>query len=803
MVQTGKDQKSRLDIGSLEGKFDWHFFARTVEFFLPDPESFEEVDIRNRVSAGPIAFDSQKGKERTRASLDSQELTLNGKLKNDLVWDGNFQLNNLVAPSYLLKPVVVEQKITGKLTRDFKSLTGETRGFINGLTLFTSAYDGKAIGGISLQGKLSLFPDPGLAKIVKLSLPVKRLLASSAPVQASFNLNRTAEKMDFAASLEEKTAQYAGTHLHGLLLSFAGQTQKGGTNIKADARIAEMEIEPLKKKWIVGLATTANWDDEKKQLAAEGAMRVQGEEAARFTWLSSHQPESFLVDSTLNTKIGKYLEGILTASQLKDYGGWDAVTKFQAKGTYPRSATETFARGGDLSSEGATTLHQTRLDKARPKWIVGEPISLRHKIELSHGKLLVELKGEAPFLELADVGKVRETRLDASLRSPNVAQPDDFDLLLEMNQGEVSVAQKGSGHAPPLAGLIAKVKATIRNGDKFVLEHCSAEFNHKMVNFTAEATGKLKRQDFQARGQFDVSLPKDFPKVADQRLGGRVEFPWTISILRGKEISFEGIVGLDHLNWETDEESVRGISGRIPVSEKLVLDGAKIKFASLITQNPFERVDYERLRPLIRGAEQVRIDSIRFEDKTYGPFVGFFSMKQNMISAHQFDMNLGKSGLAYGEMYFDVYPANLQVGFLSRLTNLNLVEVLPKRFLSNLPKGDKNLSGRSGIVINLNKGSVDGRIDITEIGASQLLTLINVLDPKYEDDKMNMTRSALGVGYPSFVEMSFQQGYMDMGVDLVLLGVSQRYNVRGIPISTLVSSATADMVKKAQEGPLK
>lgn len=281
-----------------------------------------------------------------------------------------------------------------------------------------------------------------------------------------------------------------------------------------------------------------------------------------------------------------------------------------------------------------------------------------------------------------------------------------------------------------------------------------------------------------------------------------MEFPWVLTILRGKEINFEGFAGLSDISWSKEGQWASGVSGRIPVSEKLLLDGVKIKFARLITQNPFERVDYERLRPLIQGAEQVRVEKMGIDEKTYGPFIGFFSMRQNMIFAHQFDLSLGGRGLVNGEMYFDVNPDNLQMGILSRLTNIDLVEVLPKKFLVKVPKGDKNMSGRSGIVVNLNKGSVDGRIDITEIGASQLLTLINVLDPKYEDDRMNKTRSALGLGYPTFVQMSFDNGYMNLGMELAVLGLRQRIDVREIPISTMVSAATSDFVKKTQEGRL-
>jgi hypothetical protein len=231
-------------------------------------------------------------------------------------------------------------------------------------------------------------------------------------------------------------------------------------------------------------------------------------------------------------------------------------------------------------------------------------------------------------------------------------------------------------------------------------------------------------------------------------------------------------------------------------------DGKDLRFLTLIKQNPFERVSFDRVRPLLQGADQLRIDKIHWEEREYGPFVGFLSMDQNMISVHQFDLDLGP-GRVYGEMYFDSYPANLQLGMLARMTSLDLGEILPKRFLSRMSSSAKSISGRSGFVLNLNRGVLDGRIDLTELGGEQLVALINTLDPAYEDEKMNKVRGLLQVGYPSSLALAFKDGYMDMDVDLSVLGIGQRQSLREIPLSSLLGKITADIVKKTEKGPLK
>lgn len=111
------------------------------------------------------------------------------------------------------------------------------------------------------------------------------------------------------------------------------------------------------------------------------------------------------------------------------------------------------------------------------------------------------------------------------------------------------------------------------------------------------------------------------------------------------------------------------------------------------------------------------------------------------------------------------------------------------------------MSGRSGLVINLNSGTIDGRVDVTQIGKTQLLTLLNVMDPHFENEKFNLARNALSVAYPTFIQMSFQDGYMDMNVKLEGFPLPE-IPLRGVPISSWVSGATSDVVNKTKKGPL-
>ncbi len=526
----------------------------------------------------------------------------------------------------------------------------------------------------------------------------------------------------------------------------------------------------------------------KEKIDFEGLFTILNEKTVQFSGGLLAQKDRVALQCEAEAFVGDHLEGFVTRKQLAEFGRWTTHTQLSLKGS-----------GNSLHAQGTTTLTQTQPGSR----FATQPITIRHEASRTD-KLSASIESEIPSFRIPSVAEIQSSKLTGKLSTTDNSGKN-LDVSIDASQGNITLDRAISGVARPIHGAALSFIANVRNGERFTLEQLSASLDRNTLTLSAEATGNLRKNDFQTVGKLQLEVPKDFPVIAEQRAQGRVEFPWKFSITRGREILFDGELHVLNLNWSKGEKEnfrLSQISGRIPISEKLVLKGDRIQFASIITQNPFERVDYERLRPLIHKAEQLRIEQVGFEEKHYGPFVGYFSMKQNVVFGHQFDMTLGTTGVVDGEMYLDVYPAHLQMGFLSRLTAVNLAEILPGRYLANVKKDDKFVSGRSGLVVNLKQGTIDGRMDITEIGGSQLVTLINVLDPKYENDKMNMTRSALGVGYPTFVEMSFQKGYLDLGMNLRLLGINQRFDVWGIPLSTLVSSATSDIVKMTQEGPL-
>jgi len=483
-----------------------------------------------------------------------------------------------------------------------------------------------------------------------------------------------------------------------------------------------------------------------------------------------------------------------------EFGKWKVDTKLQLK-------LADKATNQPLQTSGLTTIAQiSRAVNGKIPVSFTKPLTVEHNVELGTQKADVEINAVIPHVDIDKFGSVDETKLKVTAHSVGLSGPKNVDLFLQLKQGRITVQERESVEllkkGASIAGLEMNIRASLKDGVRFALEEFKANFDESAVVITAQATGNTMTKDAQGQLNLSVLIPANFPEVGGQKISGRIEIPAHLALYRGREANLSGSVGLSDFSVSKTNVTLSGISGRFPFSERLNWDGKNVRFTELINENPFERVDFERVRPLLQEAEPLNIRELRWEDKTYGPFVGFFSLAQNMLYAHQFDLDLG-TGHVNGEFFLDFYPANLQFGLLSRLIGINLVQVLPAKFLAKMPVGDKNVSMRSGFVLGLNHATIDGRVDITEIGGPQLVAMINVLDPNYEDEKMNKVRGLLDIGYPTSVGLKFAEGYMDMDIGLDILGLKQMENIHEIPIASMVSTATSGIVKETQKGPLR
>jgi hypothetical protein len=531
--------------------------------------------------------------------------------------------------------------------------------------------------------------------------------------------------------------------------------------------------------------------------SGNGAVALSHEELFRTEWKSTLGRELFLQAKSRLVKPGALARFFKAAEPLKKFKEFEGDLEI---------GTEL----GWNSESGVTTFKGSLKPEKQSLVLFHEPLEMAARMSRQGGMMDFHLEAGLKDAELPRRARIENLWLRANIHSP---QPRDFEFDFSLNQKLLTLAPELAGRAVAFPDFEMTGRGSIEDNDRFDLEKLVTSLKSPagspLLKLETDASGSLRSRNFENSGKAELILSEDlggiFAKLADQEISGKILAPWELTIRRGKDVSFEGDLQATAVNWSKGPLRVEGFSGSVPVSETLVWDGKKPRFASLIRLNPFERVDFERFRPLVERSDRLRIERIGFEEKSYGPINGFFSIRQNMLFANELGCRLGAGGRAgefSGEFYFDGYPANLQLGVLSRLTGLDLAETLPKRLQARAPAGEKRISARSNLVLNFNRASLDGRIDVTEIGGGQLITLINALDPKYENEQMNRARSLLGIAYPTQVELAFRQGFLDMGIQLGGL-LSDRLSLRGIPLSGWMTGMSAQVVKKTEGGILK
>ncbi|MEN9825737.1 MAG: hypothetical protein RI953_1482 [Pseudomonadota bacterium] len=339
----------------------------------------------------------------------------------------------------------------------------------------------------------------------------------------------------------------------------------------------------------------------------------------------------------------------------------------------------------------------------------------------------------------------------------------------------------------------AKTRVDIRQGsvntgkDKFI------------VNFKGGSDIKATNSRFE--GQLAVKPPKVFRygiRAQDKvSLDGVVHVGWELTQKEQKSVRLAGEARLEGFSAQHQLGGLRNANGRIPFQQELELINFKsLKWSYLIQDNPFKRVDASKFVPLLDEDSLLVIEQLNALDKKFGPLRGRFSLKQNMLTIDKLDADIFEGVLA-GQGFVDIQPSRLMAGLQGRVTKLNTA------LLAANPEQAKPapLSARLAMDVDLSKSLVEGRVDVTEIGKNQLLSMMDVLDPTGADPLLNKARLALAVGYPTYVGLQMLQGFLDLDVGIGGV-VSQRFTIPHLPLTPIINAKTQDLVKTMREVPI-
>ncbi|MBF0220085.1 MAG: hypothetical protein HQL49_11255 [Gammaproteobacteria bacterium] len=311
------------------------------------------------------------------------------------------------------------------------------------------------------------------------------------------------------------------------------------------------------------------------------------------------------------------------------------------------------------------------------------------------------------------------------------------------------------------------------------------------VNFALEK-GEIE-------AQIDSTLRTPLMSEPPLSGSGQLSLPLLLTLTRGERLSVEGLLKLSDVTLGGSGWQLQQANGNIALQEELIFnESGEVNFLYTLNSDPFQRVDFTRMQPYLEKQRQLQITSLQLGEQTFGPLNSSLNLEQNLLHLQQFTLELLGGNLA-GQFYFDAHPEGWKIGLLGRISQIDLGRLLTATSKIANSDGENRLNARVAIEFDLSRMLLEGRIDISDMSSQQLLQLLEIIDPNYDDEQLAQVRSALGITYPRTIRIEMQRGLMAMEVDLASL---PKISIHALPLTPLLQQFTSGYLQRLERLPL-
>ncbi len=441
-------------------------------------------------------------------------------------------------------------------------------------------------------------------------------------------------------------------------------------------------------------------------------------------------------------------------------------------------------------------LEQTPVGQAKRRISWQEPLRLDSRIQIAQGRGELLTRLVEPKLTAQDLASVNnlQTLIKASVR--NLQKPNSGEVKVMVDADSIELL-KEIPEQEHIQKLLRKFKVVfhgnLENKDLFTIKTLFVGLHDTLFQFKGQGAFRLNSQ-----GYFDGMVDSQIGSVTDAPVKGtgRMQIPIKLVLFDKTRLSVDADPRFQNFSVQYGDIAVKNVNGGIYIHEELQIQDGRVGFLYLNTMNPFARVDYDSLEPYVSERPALSLEQLRYKHIVAGPFNQNFEVRQNLILLNELKIDL-LQGSALGRYYLDLHPDRLQLGFLGRFSGIQS-ELLKEPSKRSPPKDWAALSGRMAVNFDIRKRLATGRLDLTEIGQRQLMSLLDVLDPEYKDEQMVMARRALRVSYPQGVAISMEQGLMDLGINLGGV-ISKDIFIRSIPLTGLINAKAGEALQQIEK----
>lgn len=781
------------------------FDAKGVIELKADPQSmsFEITDLEEHLSLVGLNLSQKGAGEKTTVTLDRFDANFEMEGDSNRWGDDDNPLVQIVLP--LEVDVLVDTKANKlhlqqskgdkliELTLDQFKFDSETVGEVKSLQDLVIETKLGSHNQIKLSGLELSTQAVKTKKVIRLAEQLTELIIKLEQGKLKNSLNVKTNSLDVGAPLTKPADIDLDFEAHTKNLAELIQ-QKGQLAATVELKGGPLYLEPLPRALtpLVRLDLEADLDQRTISLHQLVGIDDWNLLLGNLSLKDSKQSLEATGDWTITVDHQSKLHPALKS--LAALGDPKVKTKFSLSLNHGKESLQDFDPAKDLANAHAKVSLDTQVSleqqPTRPLLSLS-PLSLKQTLDWSTKGLKHESQVNVARLALDDKLVLQDVQSTSKVSARSGLKPKDIDFALSTSVGAIKPQQ---AEVKKLAKILKDFRASltgdIRKLQKLKIPKFEVRLGQKTLKIAGTVDSDLSKQVAFSEGELSLDLADFAGRLLDQAKG-RVKLSWDATATGNKRFALESKLSAENLSLRHNKYAVSNIDGMMSLEEELRLTDRGLQFTHLGDRDPFQRVDYQRISPNLTDAE-MRIEKAQMGETSFGPFGGIFGIEQNLVTAPTMRASL-LGGQIEGALAINLLPEQASMGFKGLFTRLDL---------SHLEEGGAktgeagSISGSMAVEIDLVHSLIEGQVHMTEIDQRQLIKMLNILDPKREDDRIQAARSALALGHPSFVEVIMKYGLMHLRLDVATPVGTNTVHVRGIELSRFMAAFGAP-IKKA------
>ncbi len=723
----------------------------------------------------------------------------------------NLQLNiKQLATEFSFQPIDFEQKLNLELIQDLSHLELNAFSQLNQIDLAKlSLLVNNQPHELNLQPQLVLnlpiklaeiLTEPSLKELpgdLHLSLTADTRINHSADNLLNTTLNEDLEQLtgfleqSLNLTLSQNQPNTDLKILQPLLVKL--QLSTPFPELQPDLRLnlssAAIQHPPLLKPLPFELQLASQIEAGFKALKTQLELFLDNQAFAKLDLQAAKQAEQINLNGFLDLSFNPSLENFLAdLKPLAEFGHLTLNQQFQMQLNHPEADALALAASElDINQLAVELKHGLQLSQEatlQAEVRLNKPFKLQQTLHWRAEALSLDGTYQFAALELPDLLTAENLNMSLQLNAASGLAPQHLDWVFNTQVDSLVWLEE----TPPLE-LSQLLPLTSQGSISF--NPTTEELTIKQLSlalnewFKQQLSGEvqlanLEKPSLQLQGHTQLAPNKELIPNLELTTSGSLSAPWQLMLNQGEQVSLQAQLEFNDFSLAMDDISLEGLQGAISINEELRLSPEeKLSFYYLLKPEAFQRVDFNQIEPYLMGNKGFSLTKLKFDDIEVGPLQARFKVQQNLIELPQFSLQLLAGNLA-GQFYLDVTPNAWRLGLLSRISQLDLRRLLPKRATSDYAP----ISARTALEFDFNQRLLAGRLDITDITRSQLLQLLELVDPEFIDPQINNVRSALRLAHPEWISAVMQNGLMDLTFGLSLF--SEPLRAHGLPLSPII-----------------